>query len=110
MIWHDRNLVAVVELFEVVVGTQTDKYTAFCHFSRDGKLEVKGKGCTFMSASCSMERWLDVILWFKFDGGGRIEVIDFKSIKIVVADIMSREIITRMGWSWNKISRKTILG
>jgi hypothetical protein len=57
-----------------------------------------------------MERWLDVIFWFKFDGGGRIGVIDFKSIEIVVVDIISREISTRMDWSWNKISRKTILG
>jgi hypothetical protein len=44
MIWPDQNLVVVVELFKLVVGTHTDEYTAFCIFSRDGKLEMKEKG------------------------------------------------------------------
>jgi hypothetical protein len=56
MIWKDRmiaersddcNLVAVVELFQLVVGTQTDKSTAFWFFSTDRKLEMKGKGLNF---------------------------------------------------------------
>jgi hypothetical protein len=47
MIWPDQKLVVVVELFKLVVGTHTDEYTAFCIFSRDGKLEMKEKGLDF---------------------------------------------------------------
>jgi hypothetical protein len=55
-----------------------------------------------------LERWLYAAFWFKFDGRGRINLVDFISIEIEVK-IMSMG-MKRTGWSWNKISKMTIQG